>query len=86
MAAAELPSLDNASPNGLAVHNGNMLYLLLALGLLDCSSWLLGQEGEVPADSASRTDFLMSDCSGDTVADAEGSASETAAKAGVDSA
>jgi hypothetical protein len=40
----------------------------------------------VPADSASRTDFLMSDCSGDTVADAEGSASETAAKAGVDSA
>jgi hypothetical protein len=34
MAVAELPSLDNASPNGLALHNGNMLYLLLALGCL----------------------------------------------------
>jgi hypothetical protein len=49
--------LDNASPNGLALHNGNMLCLLLSLGLLDCSGWLLGQEDEVPADSASGTNF-----------------------------
>jgi hypothetical protein len=29
--------LDNASPNGLALQNGNMICLRLALGLLDCS-------------------------------------------------
>jgi hypothetical protein len=40
----------------------------------------------MPADSASRTDFLLSDCSGDSAADAEGTASETAAKADADSA
>jgi hypothetical protein len=39
----------------------------------------------VPADSASGTDFLLADCSGDTAADAEGTASETAAEAGADS-
>jgi hypothetical protein len=86
LAGAELPSLDNASPNGIALHNGNMLCLLLALGLLDCSGWLLGQEDEVPADSASGTNFLLSDCSGDTTADAKGIASETAAEAGTNSA
>jgi hypothetical protein len=58
-----------------------MLCLLLALGLLDCSGWLLGQEYEVPADSASRTDFLLSDCSGDSAAGAEGTASETIVEA-----
>jgi hypothetical protein len=72
--------LDNASPNGLALHNENMLYLL-ALGLLDCSGWLLGQEDEVPADPASRTDFLLSDCSGDSAAGAEGTASKTVVEA-----
>jgi hypothetical protein len=40
----------------------------------------------VPADSASETDFLMSDCSGDSAADDEGTASETAAEAGANSA
>jgi hypothetical protein len=40
----------------------------------------------VPADSASRTDFLLSDCSSDTAVDAEGTASETATEAGADSA
>jgi hypothetical protein len=40
----------------------------------------------VPADSASRTDFLLTDCSGDSTADAEGTASETAAEAGANSA
>jgi hypothetical protein len=68
------------------VHNGNMLCLRLALGLLDCSGWLLGHGGEVPADSASRTDFLLSDYSSDSVADTEDTVSETAAEAGADSA
>jgi hypothetical protein len=86
MAAAELPSLDNASSNGLDLHNGSMPCLLLVLGLLDCSSWLSGQENDVPVDSASRIDFLLSDCSVDIAADAEGTASETAAEAGADSA
>jgi hypothetical protein len=63
-----------------------MLCLLLALGLFDCSSWLLGQEDEVPADSASGTDFLLSDCFGDTAADAEGTVSKTTAEVGADSA
>jgi hypothetical protein len=60
--------------------------LLLALGLLDCSGWLLEQEDEVPADSASRTDFLLSDCSSDTTVDAEGTASKIVAEADADSA
>jgi hypothetical protein len=81
LATAELPSLDNASPNGLVLHNGSILNLLLALGLLDCSSWFLGQEDEVHVDSASGTD-----CSGDTAADAECTASETIAEASADSA
>jgi hypothetical protein len=63
-----------------------MLCLCLALGLLDCSGYLLGQEDEVSADSASRTDFLLTDCSSDSAAVAEGTASKTAAKAGADSA
>jgi hypothetical protein len=33
---------------------------------LDCSAGLLGQEDEVPADSASGTDLLLTDCSGDS--------------------
>jgi hypothetical protein len=40
----------------------------------------------VPADSASGTDFLLSDYSSDSAAGARGTASETAAKAGADSA
>jgi hypothetical protein len=76
--------LDIASPNGLALHNGNMLCFRLELGLLDCSGWLLGRGGEVPADSASGTDFLLTDCFGDSAADAEGIASETAAEVGAD--
>jgi hypothetical protein len=57
-----------------------------ALGLLDCSGWLMGRGGKVPADSASGTNFLLSNCSGDSVADAGGIASETAVGAGADSA
>jgi hypothetical protein len=63
-----------------------MLCFRLALGLLDCSGWLLGRGGEVPADSASITDFLLTDCSGDSAAGAGDTASEIAAEAGADSA
>jgi hypothetical protein len=84
--AARLPSSDIASPNGLALHNGNMLCFRLRLGLLDCSGWLLGRGGEVHADSASGTDLLLTDCSDDSTAGAEGTASEIAAKADADSA
>jgi hypothetical protein len=73
--------LDNASPNGLALHSGNMLYLRLELGLLDCSVGLLGQEDEVPADSTYGTDSLLTGCSGDSAADTEDIVSEIAAEA-----
>jgi hypothetical protein len=63
-----------------------MLCFRLQLGLLDCSRWLLGRGGEVPADSASRTDFILTNCSGDSAAGAEGTSSETTAKVGADSA
>jgi hypothetical protein len=56
-----------------------MLCFHLELVLFDCSGWLLGREDEVPADSASGTDLLLTDCSGDSAAGAEGTASETAA-------
>jgi hypothetical protein len=40
----------------------------------------------VPADSASGTDLLLTDCSSNFAAGAEGTASETAAEADTDSA
>jgi hypothetical protein len=49
------------------------------LVLLDCSSWLLGREDEVPADSASGTDLLLTGCSSDSTAGAEGTAFGTTA-------
>jgi hypothetical protein len=49
------------------------------LVLLDCSAGLLGQEDKVYADSASGTDLLLTDCSGDSAADVEDTAFETAA-------
>jgi hypothetical protein len=79
LTAAGLPSSDIASPNGLALHSGNMLCFRLELGLLDCSAGSLGQEDEVPANSASGTGLLLTDCSGDSDADAENTAFETAA-------
>jgi hypothetical protein len=55
--------------------------------LLDCSAGLLVQEDEVPADSASGTDLLLTDCSGDSDAGAEGTAfGTTAAEVGAGSA
>jgi hypothetical protein len=40
----------------------------------------------VPADSASGTDFLLSDCSSDSATGVGGTASETATEPGADSA
>jgi hypothetical protein len=56
-----------------------MLCFRLELVLLDCSSWLLGREDEVSADSASETDLLLTGFSDDSAAGAEGTASKTAA-------
>jgi hypothetical protein len=83
MTAAGLPSSDIASPSGLALHSGNMLCFQPELALLDCSAELRGQEDEVSADSASETDLLLIDCSGDSDASAEDTAFGTA-DAGVD--
>jgi hypothetical protein len=49
-----------------------------------CSDSLLGQEDEVPADSASGTDLLLTDCSDDSDAGAEDTAFETADTTEVD--
>jgi hypothetical protein len=78
LTAAGLPSSDIASPNGLALHSGNMLCLQPELVLPDCCASLLGQEDEVPADSASETDLLLTDCSGDSDICAEDTAFGTA--------
>ena len=53
------------------------------LVLPDCSVGLLGQEDEVPADSASETDFLT-DCSDGSDTGAEDTAFGIAAAAEVD--
>jgi hypothetical protein len=54
------------------------------LVLLDYSAGLLGQKDEVSADSASGTDLLLTDCPGDSDANAEDTAFGTAAAAEVD--
>ena len=51
--------------------------------LPDCSADLLGQEDEVPTDSASETD-LLTDCSDGSDTGAEDTAFETADAAEVD--
>jgi hypothetical protein len=78
LTAAGLPSSDIASPNGLALHSGNMLCFQPEMVLPDCSAGLLGPEDEVPADSASGTDLLLTDCSGDSDTGAEDTAFGTA--------
>jgi hypothetical protein len=60
-----------------------MLCFQPELVLPDCSAGLLGQEDEVPADSASETDLLLADYSGDSDADTEETAFEIV-DAGVD--
>jgi hypothetical protein len=78
-----LPSSDIASPSGLALHSGNMPCFQPELVLPDCCAGLLGQEDEVPADSASETD-LLTDCSDGSGTDAEDTAFGTADAAEVD--
>jgi hypothetical protein len=77
LTVAGLPSSDIASLSGLALHSGNMLCFQPKLVLLDCSAGLLGQEDEVPADSASGTD-LLTDCSDGSDTGAEDTAFGTA--------
>jgi hypothetical protein len=79
LTAAGLPSSEIASPNGLALHSGNMLCFHSKLVLLDCSAGLLGQRDEVSTDSTSGTDLLLTDCSGDSDAGVEDTAFGTAA-------
>jgi hypothetical protein len=76
--------LGNALPSGLVPHDGNMCDLLLALELLGCSGWLLGQEGEVPGCSDSGADFFPAGCSDGTTAAAEETAYGIAAGADTD--
>jgi hypothetical protein len=51
---------------------------LLALALLGCSGWLLGQEDGLPGCSNTCIDFLLTGSSDGTVAAAEETASGTA--------
>jgi hypothetical protein len=51
--------------------------LLLVLGLLGHSGWLLGKEDELPGCSDAGTDFLLAGCSDGTTA--EETTSDTAA-------
>jgi hypothetical protein len=55
--------------------------LLLVLGLLGHSCWVLGQEGDLPGCSDAGTDFLPVECSDGTAAAAEETASGTGAGA-----
>jgi hypothetical protein len=78
LTTAELLSLGITSPSGLVLHSGNILGLLLMLGLSDYFDWLLGQEDEVPGCSAFDIGFLTVGCAGGTVATiVEGTASRT---------
>jgi hypothetical protein len=70
--------LGNDSPSDLVPHSGNMHDFLLALTLLGCSSWLLGQEDRLTGCSDTGIDFLLVGCSDGTAA-AEETASGTAA-------
>jgi hypothetical protein len=84
LVVAELLSLGNNSPNGLVPHSGNMHDLLLALELLGCSSWLLGQEGEVPGCCDADTDFLTAGCFDGTTAAEETASGTDVAGSGAD--
>jgi hypothetical protein len=69
--------LVNDSRNGLVHHSGNVHNFLLELALLDCSSWLLGQEDGLPGCYDAGIDFLLASCSDGTAAAAEETASGT---------
>ena len=55
--------------------------LLLVLGLLGHSGWLLGQEDELPGCSDVGTNFLPAECSDGTAAAAEETTFDTGAGA-----
>jgi hypothetical protein len=76
--AAGLLSLDSSSPNDFALHSRSMHDLLLVLGLLGHSGWVLGQEDELPGCSDVGTDFLPTESSDGTAPAAEETASGTA--------
>jgi hypothetical protein len=78
---AGLLSWDSSSPSGFALHSRNMHDLLLELGLLGHSGWLLGKEDELAGCSNAGTDFLPAECSDGTAAVV---AEETASGTGVD--
>jgi hypothetical protein len=84
LVTAELPSSDSASPSGFVPHNRSMRDLLLEMELLDCSCWLLGQEGELPGCSDPGTDFLPASCFDGTATATEETASATGAGADTD--
>jgi hypothetical protein len=67
--------LGNDSPSGLVPHSGNTHDFLLALALLGCSGWLLGQEDELPCCFDAGIDFLPVGYSDGTAAAAEETAS-----------
>ena len=79
MAVAGLLSLDNSSPSDFVLHNRSMHDLLLVLGLLGHSGWLLGQKDELPGCSDAGTDFFLATCSDGTAAAEETASSTTAA-------
>jgi hypothetical protein len=66
-------------PNGLVPHSGNTHDFLLALVLLGCSGWLLGQEDGLSGCSNTGIDFLLAGCSDGTAATTEETASGTPA-------
>jgi hypothetical protein len=59
LADTELLSLDSSSPSGFVLHSRSMNDLLLALGLLGHSGWVLGQEGELPGCSDAGTEEIV---------------------------
>jgi hypothetical protein len=77
-----LLSSDNASPSGFVPHNKSMRGLRLALELLGCSGWLLGQEGELPGCSNASTDFLPGGSSDGAPPPAVAAAEETTSGTG----
>jgi hypothetical protein len=85
LATVGLLSLDSSSPSDFALHSRSMHDLLLVLGLLGHSGWLLGQEDKLPGCSDAGTDFLQVGCSdGTAAAAAEETASGTGAGADAD--
>jgi hypothetical protein len=77
--------LDNSSPSDFVLHGRSMHDLLLVLGLLGHSGWLLGQEDELPSCSDAGIDFFLVGCS-DGTAVVEETASGTAAASSDDDA